>query len=413
MYGPIRLVRSDKISEYRNLGPIYEWADAQAYLIIDRVSFRGHVGAILCYHNPPVHQVGTPGLHGYLDGLDTVLGNVDDLEFLILYDANDPVHSGGDLKESLARLEGSLALKREKERTGGPEEEIAKLFDWGRSRLRKGVILHGKIRRIARSLRVVGICGGGARFGGSAEIPLMSDYLIGDSRGGMCFSEAMIGIIPGWAGIARVLIKAGLMNAAYMTKTAREVKAFDLKKIGVYNEVADIPFGLPKWTKTGTPHENEKRYLAVLEDHNDRTGLILLPKGLELATCPVEEIPVVEEDDKMTLATKDEIDLEVKRRVNPDTYSRLWGKSLKEVRESIAKIGRPLAPQSIRALDSLFEDYDPSSFDENAFVEKELEADAALYRDPRFLEGLTAMLEQRVPNFKNPCDDYEMERMLK
>jgi enoyl-CoA hydratase/carnithine racemase len=221
----------------------------------------------------------------------------------------------------------------------------------------------------------------------------------------MCFSEAMIGIIPGWAGIARVLIKAGMMNAAYMTKTAREVKAFDLKEIGVYNEIVDIPFGLPKWTKTGTSQENEKRYLAALEGHNDRTGLMLLPKGLELATCPVEDIPVVGENDKKILATGDEITLEVERRVNPDSYSHLWGKRLKDVKDDIAKIGRPLAPQSIRTLDSLFEGYDASSFDENAFVEKELEADAALYRDPRFLEGLTAMLEQRVPNFKGPLSD--------
>jgi hypothetical protein len=78
---------------------------------------------------------------------------------------------------------------------------------------------------------------------------------------------------------------------------------------------------------------------------------------------------------------------------------------LKAIKEDIAKIGRPLAPQSIRALDTLFEGYDASSFDENAFVKKELEADAALYRDPRFLEGLTAMLEQRVPNFKSPTNE--------
>ena len=47
---------------------------------------------------PPVHQVGTPGLHAYLNGLDKVLENLDGLEFLILYGANDPVHTGGDLK---------------------------------------------------------------------------------------------------------------------------------------------------------------------------------------------------------------------------------------------------------------------------------------------------------------------------
>ena len=41
-------------------------------------------------------------------------------------------------------------------------------------------------------------------------------------------------------------------------------------------------------------------------------------------------------------------------------------------------------------------------FDEEAFIQKELLADAALYRDPRFLAGLSAMLEQRVPDFRTP-----------
>ena len=69
----------------------------------------------------------------------------------------------------------------------------------------------------------------------------------------------------------------------------------------------------------------------------------------------------------------------------------------------MAKLGRPLAPQSIRALDSLFDGYEASSFHETAFIEKELRADAALYHDPRFLEGLTAMLEKRVPDFRCPA----------
>ena len=40
MKGPVGLVRSDKMGEYENLGPIYEWSEAGAYLTIDRVSFR-------------------------------------------------------------------------------------------------------------------------------------------------------------------------------------------------------------------------------------------------------------------------------------------------------------------------------------------------------------------------------------
>ena len=60
MKGPVGLVRSDKIEGYENLGPIYEWSEGKAYLTIDRVSFGGKTGAILCYCNPPVHQVGNP-----------------------------------------------------------------------------------------------------------------------------------------------------------------------------------------------------------------------------------------------------------------------------------------------------------------------------------------------------------------
>ena len=91
---------------------------------------------------------------------------------------------------------------------------------------------------------------------------------------------------------------------------------------------------------------------------------------------------------------------EVARRLNPARYSHLWGRPLKEVRGEIASLGRPLAPQSIRALDDLFRGYDAAAFDEAAFVEAELHADAALYRDPLFLEGLSAMIEQRVPRFR-------------
>ena len=113
MKGPIRLVRSDEIGEYRNLGPIYEWSEGKAYLIIDRVSFKKKTGAILSYCNPPVHQVGNPGLDAYLEGIGRVLEKKDELEFLILYGANDPVHAGGDLKESLNRIDTTLKIKKE------------------------------------------------------------------------------------------------------------------------------------------------------------------------------------------------------------------------------------------------------------------------------------------------------------
>ena len=400
MQGPIRLVRSKKIAGYMNLGPICEWSEAKAYLIIDQVTFNKKVGAILCYYNPPVHQVGNPGLDAYLEGLVKVFEKKDELDFLILYGANDPVHAGGDLKESLNNLDKTLESKKEKKAHGASAEEIDNLFEWADNRLKKGIALHGSVRKIAEYMRVVAVCGGGTRFGGSAEIPLMADYLVGDSRSGMCFSEAMIGLIPGWAGIARILIKAGLINAEYMAKTSKEVKAAQLKGIGTYNVVVDIPFSFPKRQKTDDPDADKKNYLNALEIHNDDTGLLVLPKGLELATCPVKEIPKVTEKDRHTLTTKQEIELEVTRRKDPDNYSHFWGKPLKEVREEISKMGRPLAPQSIKALTDLLEGYDSETFDEHLFVRREMETDARLYRDAKFRAGLMATLEQRVADYR-------------
>lgn len=402
MQGPIRIIRSNSIADYKNLEPLYKWTHGPAYLIIDKVAFREKVGAILCYQNPPIHQIGTRGLYAYHDGLDTIIEKGDELEFLILCGANAPVHSGGDLKESLESLRKTLEAKREMEAAGAPAGEVDRLFAWSESRLEKGVILWGKIRRIAQGMRTVGICGGGLRFGGSAEIPLMADYLIGDSRSAMCFSESMIGIIPGWGGITRVLLKSGLTNAAYMAKTAKPVLASELKAIGIYNDVVEIPFSLPKMQKTGDPASDKRRYLEAMEDHEEKTGAILLPAGLELATCPAEEIPTASEKERETLAEPGEIALEVSRRVDPHNYSHLWGKPLRGVKDEIARLGRPLAPQSIEAIDRLLGTYDTSTFDEKQFIHKELQADAALYRDPRFLEGLSALLDQRVPDFRVP-----------
>jgi hypothetical protein len=70
------------------------------------------------------------------------------------------------------------------------------------------------------------------------------------------------------------------------------------------------------------------------------------------------------------------------------------------VKDELIRIGRPLAPQSIEALNKLLVDYDPSQFDESLFVEREMKADARLYRDPRFRAGLIATLQQTVADYR-------------
>jgi enoyl-CoA hydratase/carnithine racemase len=185
-----------------------------------------------------------------------------------------------------------------------------------------------------------------------------------------------------------------------MAMTSREIRAAPLARMGIYNLVVDVPFSFPKRQKSGDPGADKVRYGEALDEHNDDTGLLLLPKALEIATCPLAAIPRKDENERAVLATKEEIEKEVARRKEPDNYSQLWGRPLREVRNAISTQGRPLAPQSIEALATLLKGYEPSRFDEYAFVEREMKADARLYRDPRFRAGLTATLEQVVADYR-------------
>ncbi len=399
MKGPAQLVRSGKIPECKDLAGLFEWGKAKATLPPTAAPYRGKFGAILCYYNPPVHQVGNRELDAYLLALNSLLEKPKSVEFLVLCGANDPIHAGGDLRETLSKLDTTAKLKREKLPQGADAEDIDSLYDWADIRIKKGGGVHNLVRQIAKSVRTVAVCGGGTRFGGSAEIPLTADYLIADSRSGLCFSEAMLGIIPGWSGVARMLVKGGLRNAAYMTKLGKEVKADRLREIGVFNQVVEMPFGFPKRSKTDNPEADNAKYQTALDAHDDETGLLLLPKALDLAICPVDRIPVVPVNARKYLDEGQDVPAEIARRPTPQNYAPLRGKPLKDVQDEIARLGRPLAPQSVKALDDLLKDYNPDAFDENDFVQREMEADARLYRDPRYRVGVVAALEQTVPDF--------------
>ena len=102
-----------------------------------------------------MHEIGTTGLYAYHDGLDTITEKRDELEFLILCGANAPVHSGGDLKESLGSLRKTLVAKGEMEASGASAGEIDRLFGWGVTRcqvLTRGARLtEAELERMAES----------------------------------------------------------------------------------------------------------------------------------------------------------------------------------------------------------------------------------------------------------------------
>jgi enoyl-CoA hydratase/carnithine racemase len=398
MQGPAEVLRSNEISKLENLGPLHEWVDGKSYLIVDRVRYDGKQGVVFTYNNPPVHQMGNPALDAYLAAFDKLAPMVGELEFLLLNGAPDPVHAGGDLKESLRRLRDTQEKRAELEAKGADQEEIDALYNWGDKRLDKGFALYEAVTGASKSLRTVAVCAGGARFGGSAEVPLLADVLVGDSRSSMCFSESMIGLIPGWGGVGRAITKAGVENARAMSMTCPMVKASDLKAVGIYNEVVDISYPLPRKQRTDDPASDKERFKRDLAEHCGKVAIDILPVALDLAIA--DQFPTVSPSERKTLKSRSATDEEVERRANPMTYEGLWDKPLREVKGEIKELGRPLAPQSIAELEELFATVDEGSFDEESFIRRESKADGRLYRDPRFMQGILATLEQKVADFR-------------
>ncbi len=379
---------------------VTHWSQDASYLVRLRLAYKGRRGDIVCYSNPPVHQVGNPGLDAYLEAMEDVNRDRNALDFLILFGTADPVHAGGDLKETLGRLDATMARRKELEAAGAPAADIDPLYAWGDARLDKGLALYRGIRKAAEALRVVAVCSGGTRYGGSAEIALMGDVILGDSRSAMCFSEVQIGLIPGWGGIGRCLTRAGWSNARTLALTAREVSAVDLLAVGIYNEVAEFSDPLPRPRKTGDAAKDRRDYQEALREHNDGTAARMLPRALELAVTDKAALPGVKPEERRRLRSDEETTQEVLRRKNPYEYAHLWGKSLKEAARELEALGRPLAPQSVEAIETLLEEVRDAPWDEDGFVEREMRADAALYRDPRLRSGIVATLEQKVADFR-------------
>ncbi len=397
--GPVNFIRSNQTSLFEHVKPLYEWSEKESYLTLEEIKVRDTAGAIVCYHNPPVHQVGNAALDAYLVVLSLMQARQKELQFLIMYSANDPIHAGGDLKESLVQLDRTLELRKNLLVKGSSAADIDLLYNWGDERLQKAFQLYRALRQLGKDTRIIGICGGGARYGGSAELVLMADVIVGDSRSAICFSEVLLGLIPGWGGIGRTISRSGLLNARYLAYTAAECPAADLKKMGIFNTVVDVPLALPRLQKTADPQADKIRYQEALQKNNDETGPLLLAAALELAVCPQSAILRLDPQKRAALLTEEKLTAVIKMRSNFANYRRLVNKPLVEVKEELTRMGRPLAPQSVAALDTLFAKYDAATFDEERFIEQEMQLDARLYRDRRFRAGITATLEQRVPDF--------------
>ena len=385
----------------------YAWKEKNSLVALYKITFHGRSGAVIYHHNPPVHSVGTPTLDAFTNALGSVRRISGKPEFLLFWSASDPVHAGGDLKETLENLKYTVKKKSELLASGDRSEKdrIDHLYAWADKRLNKAFKLYRKVRSLNKKMRTIAICGGGIRYGGSAEIPLWADTIIGDSRSAICFSEALIGLIPGWGGIGRMISKAGYLNARTLAETARTVSAYDLKRIGIYDTVVDINFPFPEHHRQRTDAPDHQ---SALWEHHAKTSLELLP----VAFAGIFDTKTGK-DPKPSLITPDRLRTEIHVRSNWNNYQYLCGEKLSVVGKTYSSFLRPLSANSLKSLETLFSTYHPASFAEESFVEKEMELDAELYRtDEDLILGIEAALEGVVPNFGDlkdtkRTDDHE------
>jgi enoyl-CoA hydratase/carnithine racemase len=303
----------------------------RVYLIT--VEINGKRGVVLHYENPPVHEIGSETLDGYSMALTHIEEIKDKLSFLIFSFAPDAIHAGGDLKETLKNLEDQKGH-----------------YDWADKRLNKAFHLYKRVRALSKNMRTVSILAGGNYYGGSAEIALWADYMVCDSRASIHFTEALIGLIAGWCGIARLITKIGFLNARFVVESAQKISARELEKIWAVDKVVDVlclPF--PKKSSSS----------QVIYSHARDTFLLLLPTVIQLACT-----------DKTT-----------KR-----------GTSRKML---FGEYEKARAPQSVEALSKLFAMYDSDHFDEERFAFIERDLDAQLYRDPNLADNIRSIIKKK------------------
>ena len=143
----------------------------------------------------------------------------DDLAGVILFSGKPKIFvAGADLKQIVATLDW-------------PDAEIIKFCEKGRA----------VMARFSRCPFVSVAAIHGASVGGGLELPLWCDFRIAsnDRRTVLGLPEVKLGLVPGWAGTARLPRIAGLENAVDLVTSGRLVNAETARQMGFIDQVCD------------------------------------------------------------------------------------------------------------------------------------------------------------------------------
>ena len=159
----------------------------------------------------------TQQMFAELDQSMEQLATREDLDGLILYSAKPTIFiAGADLKGISANLDW-------------PDKEIIKFCERGRA----------VMARFSRSPFVTVAAIHGACVGGGLELPLWCDCRVAsdDRRTVLGLPEVKLGLVPGWAGTARLPRISGFEVAADLVTSGRLVSAAEAQQMGFVDKV--------------------------------------------------------------------------------------------------------------------------------------------------------------------------------
>ncbi|MEM9939961.1 MAG: 3-hydroxyacyl-CoA dehydrogenase NAD-binding domain-containing protein [Planctomycetota bacterium] len=194
------------------------------------------------------------------EDLDQAMANLmarNDLLGVILISSKPKIFvAGADLKQIVSNLDW-------------PDKEIVKFCEKGRA----------VMARFSRCPFVSVAAIHGACVGGGLELALWCDYRIAsdDRRTRLGLPEVGLGLVPGWAGTARLPRLAGIRNACDLITSGRLIDSESAEDMGFINEVVEkdalieSAVGMIQRTRTSEAFIHERR--AIMEPVGDLEDL--------------------------------------------------------------------------------------------------------------------------------------------
>jgi len=313
--------------------------EIQKYVSTSEVEHNGKKGILLKIESP-ANKFNTISFEVLTEAHRTLedIASEEQLAFIIFCGSTGKIHAGADIRLFSGEIDS---------------EQV-------RDYLMAGTRLDLKIKELSRTKRTVSIMSG-KRFGGSVELPLMTQYSVCTPETIIQFSESNLGVIPGWDGILNILLRSTKLNALYLAATGNQIGAQQMLEAGLVTGI------YPKD--------------------------LIFEKALEMATTEVAKSSNKVQD----LVDSQTLEKIISSRTDSSRYQKLLKEITKKMEQNISSfelmgkdgfkqyiqdklnlLGKPIAPASAKAVFDLVNKYemlnwqDEKGIEEMAFEEAKL-----------------------------------------